>query len=277
MNRRYFYTLAGLLLGVVLWLANSSGAGNVQGEDRTGSPLGLSSCNACHGGGNFGPNVTAQLLDSGNPVSQYEANKEYTLRVRITTTSTPSRYGFMAVALTGNNNAGAGTFGMPPAGFRRTTISGRVYVEHSSPRTSNTMDFPWTSPATLGEPVRFFAAGIASNNNGNTNGDAPAQLAAPLVIAPMVSSTVDNLAETWKLRAWPTPDGDAWQVHFTQPQASQLRLVLYDLNGRQVWADSRRTNAGENQMLIPAAQLPRGIYVLSVRGGASMATIKITK
>lgn len=277
MNKRNFYALAGLLLGVMLWLANSSGAGNVQAEDRTGSPLGLSSCNACHGGGNFGPSVTAQLLDGGNPVSQYEANKEYTLRVRINTTATPSRYGFMAVALTGNNNAGAGTFGAPPPGFRRTTISGRVYVEHSSPRTSNTMDFPWTSPATLGEPVRFFAAGIASNNNGNTNGDAPAQLAAPLVIAPMVSSTADNLAETWKLRAWPTPSGDAWQIHFAQPQAGQFRFALYDLNGTQVWTDSRWTHAGENQMLIPAAQLPRGIYALSVSGAAGMAAIKMAK
>ncbi len=277
MNRHHLYTLAGLLLGVILWLANSSGAGNVQAEDRTGSPLGISTCNACHGGGNFGPSMTAQLLDGNNPVLQYEANKEYTLRIRINTTTTPSRYGFMAVALTGANNAGAGTFGPPPAGFRRTIISDRVYVEHSSPRPSNTMDFPWTSPPTLGEPVRFFAAGIASNNNGNTGGDAPVQLVAPLVIAPMVSSTAHNLAETLKLRAWPTPSGDAWQVHFSHPQASLLRFILHDLNGRQVWTDSRWTNAGENQILIPAAKLPRGIYALSVSGAAGMATIKMAK
>lgn len=79
-------------------------------------------------------------LDAGTPVTQYLPNKSYTLRVRLTAgNGSPSRYGFQAVALTGTANSAAGTFGTAPTGFRKTTIVGRTYIEHNTPRTMNTM------------------------------------------------------------------------------------------------------------------------------------------
>ncbi len=277
MKKSNLYTLSALALSALLWLANGAGAGIVQGIDRTGSPLSPGACDACHSGGNFNPGITAELLDGAAPVTQYQPNRTYTLRVRITTSIAPSRYGFQAVALTGATNSNAGAFGAAPAGFRKTTIQGREYAEQNSPRTSNTMDFPWTSPATPGENIRFFAAGIASNNNGGSNGDAPVKLLQPLVISPLVSSSAEATAQRLRLRLWGNPVGSALRLSLNNPEAGMCRFALYRLDGSLVWKTQQWLSAGEQMLEWDTVALPAGLYTLSMESPSGITALKIVK
>ena len=271
------YTFLAAAIGVLLWIANAAGPANVQGIDRTGSPLSPGACDACHSGGNFGPSMVAELLDGANVVTQYQPNKNYTLRVRINTTVNPSRYGFQAVALTGNANVNAGAFGTAPAGFRKSTIQSRQYAEHGSSRPGNTMEFPWTSPAVLGEEIRFYAAGIAANNNGGSNGDASVRLAQPLVITPLTSNTSDEWSEKLNLRLIGNPIADRIQVYISVEDAGNYRFSLFQLNGTAVWSDQRRLMEEAQNLEWDASTLASGIYLLVVEGSEGRTAIKIIK
>ncbi|MBE2209851.1 MAG: hypothetical protein IAE84_19840 [Saprospiraceae bacterium] len=278
MNKRTLYTTTAVVTAILLWLANAAGPGNVQGIDRTGSPLSPGACDACHSGGNFAPTVTAELLDAGTPVTQYQPNKSYTLRVRVTAASgTPTRYGFQAVALTGSANTSAGVFGANPTGFRKTTISNRTYVEHSTPRTANTMDFPWTSPATPGEEIRFYAAGIAANNNSNSSGDAGAQLSAPLVLTPLVSSSNDIASEKFGLKILGNPIGDQLRIRMQASVSGEYRFALISLNGSTLWNREIYLAQGDHPLNFDASALPDGVYILQVSNGVNTTGIKLIK
>jgi len=278
MNKRTLYTSIAVVTTIFLWIANAAGPGNVQGVDRTGSPLSPGACGACHSGGNFAPTITAELLDAGTPVTQYQANKDYTLRVRLTAGSgSPARYGFQAVALTGEANSAAGTFGTAPTGFRKTTIVGRTYIEHSTPRTMNTMDFPWTSPATLGEEIRFFAAGLAVNNNNSTAGDAGAALAMPLVVTPLVSSSNESAAATFEMKVLGNPIGEQLRIQMQAKSSGEYRFTLMTLDGRALWNRAMNLAQGEHQLSFDAGNLPKGIYLLQVFNGVNTVGVKLIK
>jgi hypothetical protein len=276
MNNK-LYTFFAAALAISLWVANSAGPGNVQGIDRTGSPLSPGACDACHSGGNFGPSITAELFDGATQVTHYQANKNYTLRVRVNTTVNASRYGFQAVALTGTANVNAGSFGTAPSGFRRSTIQNRQYAEHASSRTSNTMEFPWTSPATLGEDVRFYAAGLAANNNGGSNGDAAARLSQPLVISPMTSSSEIKLTTKPGLRLLGNPVSDRLHVALDIPEAGNYRISLLQLQGSPVWTNELLLSEGVQNMSWDVAELPGGVYLLLVESRSGRAIVKVVK
>jgi hypothetical protein len=271
------YTFFAIALAVSLWIANSAGPANVQGIDRTGSPLSPGACEACHSGGNFSPSITAELLDGANTVTHYQANRDYTLRVRVNNNGNASRFGFQAVALTGTANVNAGSFGTAPSGFRKSTIQNRQYAEHASSRTSNTMEFPWTSPATLGEEVRFYASGIAANNNGGSNGDASARLTQPLVISPMTSSAANELSFNSGLRLLGNPVTDRLYLALDVSEGGNYRFSLFQLQGSPVWTKEQRLSTGAQTLSWDVSTLPGGIYLLVAESQSGKAVIKVIK
>jgi hypothetical protein len=264
------YSLLALFLGVVLWLSNSAGAGNVQGIDRTGSPISPGACDACHAGGNFSPTLQAELLSNGTAVTQYQPNTTYTLRVRVNASNNPARYGFQAVALTGAANVKAGSFGTAPTGFRKTTIQSREYIEHSTPRTSNTMDFPWTSPATAAEEIRFYAAAIASNNASGSSGDSPTELAQALVISPLVSSTQDEAVPSMNFEIL----GQSF-IRLSSNVAAEYQLTIFSTAGIPVTNRKIRVWPGQQDLTLNLDGLPAGIYIISLTDGRARLSRKI--
>lgn len=276
--KRNLYTLSAVLLGLGLWISNAAGPGTVQGIDRTGSPLSPGTCGACHADGAFAPSITAQLLDNGTPVTEYQPDRDYTLRVQITAgTGSPARYGFQAVALSGSGNANVGTFGTNPSGFKKTTIQSRVYIEHSSPRTANVMEFPWKSPSTLGEDIRFYAAGIASNNANGSSGDGSAGLGQALVVTPLVSSSGEAEISHPAVRVMGNPVGEQIQLLFDSPENGVFNFQLTALNGHTMWRRTETVQAGENRLSFEASQLPRGTYVLLVQNATSSTSVKLIR
>ena len=99
-------------LFIILFTNASTGPGANFATGYTGAPFDAGYCNNCHGGGNFTPQVSLQLLDQASqPVTTYVAGVSYTLNINVSTSTglTPNtRYGFQVVAVRGAGNVNAG-------------------------------------------------------------------------------------------------------------------------------------------------------------------------
>lgn len=278
MKRKVLYTLFAVACCAFLLLNNSGGAGAAQQTDRTGSPLSPGICSECHGGGNFAPVVEAQLLKNNVAVTQYTAGEDYTFRLTITATSgTPARYGFMAVALLANNN-NAGSWDSPPAGTRITAIGTRQYFEQSSPRNTNTFDIKWKAPATGAGPVRFFAAGNATNGNGGTGGDAAAELAQALTITERSVSGVFGVQELEaSILAYPNPVREQLNLNIELQESGRYFLSIFDLNGKELQRKTIQLQSGKNQESLNVSNLAAGNYAVRLSDGERVKTQQIVK
>ncbi|MCB0376312.1 MAG: hypothetical protein KDD04_10365, partial [Sinomicrobium sp.] len=189
MKIRLVYSLFVLTAMTILFWNASGGPAEVQEADRTMSPLSNNtSCGTCHNAGAYSPVVELQILDGEVPVVIYEPEKTYTLRVAVTGTEAAA-FGFQAVALQGDDNLNAGTFGTPPAGIQVTPLNDRLYAEHSMPSDTSVFRIEWTAPAAGSGNVRFYAGGNAANDNNSVTGDQGAFLASPFVLAELGTSS----------------------------------------------------------------------------------------
>ncbi|MCB0697012.1 MAG: T9SS type A sorting domain-containing protein [Chitinophagaceae bacterium] len=176
---KYFNkTSLSLLLVVMtayLSMFNYSGS-YVSNGGRTNAPFDNGNCgtgSGCHSGGSYNPSTTIQLLDGSTPVTTYTSSKSYTVRLTISAsgTSSSTRYGMQMVCVQSSNSSNINTWGSIPSGFHTNTISSRTYISHSNPKTTNVMDFPWTSPATTTGNITFYASGLVANGNNNQTFD----------------------------------------------------------------------------------------------------------
>ncbi|MFM9952090.1 MAG: choice-of-anchor V domain-containing protein [Saprospiraceae bacterium] len=279
MKFHFIYTFFALTLAAVLFMGTGSGAGANQSVDLTGSPLGGGVfCSLCHGGGSFAPTLAVQVLDNGTPVTAYEPGKTYTLRTAITAGSgTPARYGFMAVALTGATNQGAGVFGTPPAGMRKTTISNRVYVEHNTPSMANTFEVEWTAPAAGTGDVRFYSAGNATNNNNGTSGDNAVRLTTPLTLTEMATSNLSTTELFRQLSAWPNPVSNQLNIRIVTANSGLYRMDVLDAQGRWLRSEQVQLAAGENNLRRDWNDATPGVYFVQFSDGEGLATLRVLK
>ncbi|MDZ4678879.1 MAG: choice-of-anchor V domain-containing protein [Saprospiraceae bacterium] len=279
MKFQFIYTFFALALGAYLFMGSSNGAGAVQSIDLTGSPLGGGIfCSFCHSGGSFSPSIAVQVLDNGTPVTVYEPGKTYSLRVAITAgAGSPLRYGFMAVALTGATNQGAGTFGTPPTGMRKTTISNRVYVEHNTPSVANTFEVEWTAPVAGTGDVRLYSAGNATNNNNGTTGDNAVRLPTPLTLTEMATSNLTTTQLFRQLSAWPNPVSDELNIRIVTAKSGLFKMEVLDAQGRWLRSEQVQLAAGENNLRRDWNAAMPGVYFVQFSDGEGLATLRVLK
>ena len=268
-----FYPLFFLVGLFLIFNSSAAGPGAVQGEDRTGSPVGSASCNSCHSGGNFGTQISLALQKNGQSVTQYEPAESYTLRITINTTNNPQRYGFQAVALGGEENANAGTFGSPPSGTQITNISNRNYFEHSSPRNSNSISIEWTAPIEGAGEVLFYAAGNAVNNDGDTSGDQPDILDLPLRINEASATGLFEIERlSVNLRLYPNPTEDQLNMEIAGAKSGHYQMQIIDINGRLVLEQLLEITESQFVRSISVASLEPGQYFLKLANETAVAS-----
>ncbi len=166
--------LAGLILGVLVWLANVSNPPT----GKTGAPFPTEGhCAECHSGGNPG-GFNGDVTVTGLP-STIESNTTYPLTITLTPTAgSPVRGGFQLVAVDGNNaNAGDLTAGNAQSGTE--FFLSREYLEHRGGKIFTgggpaSWTFNWKSPVTAaGDIIKFYFVGNFTNGNNNDSGDFP--------------------------------------------------------------------------------------------------------
>jgi len=273
-------TLFVMLFAAFLFMNNSSGAADVQGADRTGSPLSNGSCNTvgCHASGAFNPSVTVEVLTGSTVVTEYEPGATYTVRVTIAAgTGTPAEYGFQTVALnSADENAGEWSV-IPNGGQQHVTFANDVtYVEHSMPSTSNTFTTAsWDAPLTGGGDVTFYAGAIATNDNGGTSGDGGATASVTLSEAGM--SATNDLERSLGFSVFPNPAQEALNLQINSLISGPVDLRITDVSGKTIHRERFDLFEGEFTKRVDISDLNNGLYLLFLSNESGVATETIVK
>ncbi len=145
------------------------------GETVTGAPFNFNrTCTRCHGGGNFGGSILTELLDAnGTAVTEYVPGMPYTMRITLNHTTGNPKHGFQTTAATVTGSVNLNNWGTPPAQTHSVVVSGRTYLEHSTPLTNNVILLPFTAPAAGTGSIIFYTAGNIVNGNNSPVGDQP--------------------------------------------------------------------------------------------------------
>ena len=77
--------------------------------------------------------------------------------------------------------------------------------------------------------------------------------------------------------AYPNPFNPSAEIVFDLPEASDVRLAVYDVTGREVarLADGPMS-AGTHRVRFEATGLPSGVYLYRLEAGAFAATERMT-
>lgn len=278
MKFRILYTLFTLLGVAFLLFNNSSGPAEVQGQDRTGSPLSSAPCQACHSSGAFSPTIELELLQDGAAISEYTPGEAYTMRVTAGFSGSPEVYGFQAVALAGEDDAQAGDFDNPGNGIQITDLNGREYPEHSQRSNSNVFEVEWVAPAAGTGDVRFYSAVVTANNAAGSGGDGSTFLTEPVVITEGTASS-----------RFAPESLEAELALFPNPAATQTTLAIegavngtyqVDLLGGQGQLLSRQVvqaRGGNATVNLPMQAYPAGLYFVRVSLGERTAVRRLLK
>lgn len=272
---RIIYTFCFLLVAGLLFLGNSAGPGEIQGQDRTGGPVANGFCGVCHASGAFNPTLVLEVLEDGSPVTTYMAGTTYTMRVIISADAGAAVYGFQAVALLdGNAQAGGFTAGM---GTQVTTLDGRQYIEQSESSEANIFEVEWTAPANSSGDISFYAAGMAGNGNGSSGGDGSVFLTNPVVLGDGMVSTQELPALATALNVYPNPVENTLNIRLELEETTAANVRIYNQLGQQVLQYQERLNQGENQLMYDVSDLPTGQYVLEISNGQRVSVSKLSK
>ena len=184
----------------------------------------------------------------------------------------------MAVALQdGDQNLGSGTFGDPGDGIRIINLSGRDYVEHTTPNPNSIFEVDWTAPEAGSGEVRFYAAGNATNFNGVPTGDGAVFLENPLVINELVTSSREQAVNLTNFQIAPNPAAQDLRVEIILGQGAQYDLEIRNLLGQKLIMETRQYQAGRNQVLLDLTSLENGLYLITMTNGQEQVSKKFFK
>lgn len=169
----FFVFFAALISGILLNYNSGQSSSNGPAPNMVGLYGTQSNCTVCHNSyalNSAGGGVTVSV--AGNP-SSYVPGNTYSITVNVNLTPAAARYGFelAAVDVQGKN---AGTFAaITGTQIVNSEINGNniAFLEHNAASTTGTWTFNWTAPNPSQGTVRFYAAGVAANNNMNSSGD----------------------------------------------------------------------------------------------------------
>lgn len=263
---------------IILLLSNASGAGNAQGADRTGSPIGIGTCGSCHSGGNYLPVLNVAIVEGDQQVTRYVPGKQYLIKVTVEGKNNPREYGFQLTALAGSGNQSAGIFGQAPSGFRQILLNNRRYVEQSTPSVDNNFVVPWTAPAAGLGPVRFYAAGLITNDNNGTGGDSPVHLTSPVILNEAISSFISTIPELrGEVKIFPNPVSSVLQIQAKSLPVGKLNFQVLDIFGRICWEMENHTIDADLTLNVPSSNWFPGVYYLKITDSKAIKIIAFVK
>lgn len=258
-----------ILLCILLIPATAMGYSSGPPNEVTGAP-GEGTCVDCHG--SFPVNSGDGSLTIVGP-SNFIAGHTYPIVVTIQDPG-QQRWGFEFTPLT----QGAITL-TDATHTQMQMVSGKTYVKNTTSGTYNGVPngptawtFNWTAPTNPPSQITFYAAGNASNGNGNTTGDYiyTASFTTGLSTAVDDQLAADFLPVELGLSNYPNPFNAETNISYNLPASSSVNLSIYDITGRVVrkLIDENRP-AGLNQIgwdgrNDSGEQLVSGIYFVRI-------------
>ena len=141
-----------------------------------------------------------------------------------------------------------------------------VAVHHDSVSVSNDDGDTWTTliegwPAEVGAPGRTaFVIGDVLYVQQQNNGLWRTSLSAAGIVT---SNEVATMVSETNLRVWPTPTRGDVRIQFALDRNASVRIVAYDLLGREVARIAERPlNAGQESVDSSASSLAPGTYLI---------------
>ncbi len=244
---------------------------------RTGAPGELTCYNgSCHNSFplNSGPGEAVILANI--PEAGYVPDSIYTLETRVQH-SGMGRFGFQLIAYSPESQGSAGILLTleDSAGLTVVPDNDRQYILHydaTEATDSTRWRFLWQAPAAASGPVVFYAAFVASNNNGNRQGDYVYTTSQGITADPLTTGT--NPGHSLQgLRM--VSDTDRLLLHMELQKPLRLETKILDLAGKTVYTSKEVAPAGYYQSNIPTAGWSAGIYVLTIRSEYGHVTRKL--
>lgn len=232
----------------------------------TGAPGNISSCAnngvGCHNSNvlNSGSGSVVVSLDGG--ISTYTPGATYNVTVQGTGSSI-SKYGFQIVALKTSDDSNVGTF-TAGTGSKTVSLSGKTYVEHSTPSSSGSWSFTWQAPSTNEGEIKFYVAGNSAESPTGNLGDFI--YTNTLSITAQTTSTIEPTVQK-DLIVSPNPSTG----HFSVVSTSEIKQInIFDARGSLI---NTHGNIGEHTSSFNITS--SGIYLIQVQTEKSIFTERI--
>lgn len=271
----FLYSAFGLLALAFLFLNSSGGVANVQGLDRTGSPLSGNPCSQCHSGGSFSAAADLTINDAqGNVVSSYIPGETYVLTYEISA-SGASSYGMQAVALL-SDNSNAGNLSNTSSNARVSLLNNIRYLEQNASSSSNIFTAEWTAPAAGSGSVNFYGSALAANGNSTSSGDQYVNIPTQ-TLAEAASSNSTTLAGLQQAQLLPNRVQDELRLRLALSDVQDLQMRIIDMSGR-VWRTEQLGRVqGQQDQSWTVGDLPQGWYQLQLFSAAGQHNLPFFK
>ena len=228
--------LALLAVSTVFLMANSNGVAHQQNKDRTGAPGSDNTCEQCHAGGSFAPQVNAFLVAEGDIAlaGEYIPGATHSLMVMVSGSDSPEGFGVHGtVVFPDGSNAGSFADQDPNDCIWLDEVDGRHIFEQNDLCTSGTFEIEWTAPPAGSGAVEIYVASIAANGNGVSSGDAFA--GGQFTFTELVSG-VDDVESAMTMEVTGVAEGQL-QVDIAQP----LQTTVLTMDGRVLFDSKMET------------------------------------
>lgn len=144
---------------------------------------------------------------------------------------------------------------------------------------SVTVQFNYTAPSS-GNIDTLWATGLATNSNGHTNGDDWNWATSKRIIIGSPSGVKNLSGEvpgTYALEQnYPNPFNPTTKINFSLPKSTNVRLAVYDMNGREVEVlVNRNLQAGIYEADWHPVNLSSGIYFYTLKTNDFTSTRKM--
>ena len=170
-----------------------------------------------------------------------------------------------------------GTFELVDSNTRFATGNSN-YVTHTLASSNAQWTMKWTPPAGLTEDVRIYAGGNAADGRFTPAADYTYETEVLLQYAqPSSVDQPESGDEGLQLKAYPNPAGSQVFLEFELAATGDVRLEIFDLLGRLVYAETPGSLPGEKQSLdVDVSGFSPGVYVGSLTDGRRTSSTTFT-
>lgn len=261
----------------ILSVGYNNGPAQIEGIDRTGSPLsGGAFCGECHNsGGSYNPEMLISVVDKNDQsVTKYTPGETYKLRVGYEFEGTPAGYGVQAVVLDLDQN-NAGIFKNGSQKTQIVEINDVAFFEHEKLVSILPFEVEWIAPPAGTGQVIAYAGGIVANGNRGNSGD-NAVLGKVDLTEDTGTSTDDFDENQINFQLLNNPTNQKIRVTLESEHQGIYQFKLYDLAGKILLKKSEFVS--ESQIIeMNIEHLNGGIYFLQISDNQQSTTKKVLK